>query len=212
MKPQGITESGRSGHPDDVALAVHIAPATPAMPASFEALYDEYFDFVWRTARRLGVDDRHLDDAAQDVFIVIHRKLTEFEGRSALKSWIFGIARRVAHDYRRRSRRKDRTSLLPSDGIADASIPSPRDNVARAEAAEILHQFLDTLDDDKRDAFVLAELEQMTVPEIAEAVGANVNTVYSRLRAARKAFDQTVSRLQARDQRTRGEEKKLGNE
>lgn len=212
MKPVGITESGRPGHPDDVALAVHIAPAPPAMPASFEALYEEYFDFVWRTARRLGVDDRHLDDATQDVFIVIHRKLTEFEGRSALKSWIFGIARRVAHDYRRRSRRKDRASLLPSDGIADASIPSPRDNVARAEAAEILHQFLETLDDDKRDAFVLAELEQMTVPEIAEAVGANVNTVYSRLRAARKAFDHTVSRLQARDQRTCGEEKKLGHE
>ena len=209
MKPGEITESGAAGHSDDVALAVHIAPAPSAMPASFEALYDEYFDFVWRTVRRLGVDDRHLDDAAQDVFIVIHRKLGEFEGRSALKSWIFGIARRVAHDYRRRSRRKDRTSLLPSDGIADASIPSPRDSVARAQAAEILHQFLDTLDDDKRDAFVLAELEQMTVPEIAEAVGANVNTVYSRLRAARKAFEQTVSRLQARDQR--GEERKLGD-
>jgi RNA polymerase sigma-70 factor (ECF subfamily) len=72
--------------------------------------------------------------------------------------------------------------------------------VARVEAAQLLTAFLDTLDDDKRETFILAELEQMTVPEIAEAVDANVNTVYSRLRAARKAFEQTVSRIRARDE------------
>jgi RNA polymerase sigma-70 factor (ECF subfamily) len=192
----------RPGHAGEVVLAAvqAVLPRPPpAESSSFEALYDEYFDFVWRSARRLGVDDRSLDDAAQDVFIVVHRRLRDFEGRASIKSWLFGIARRVAHDHRRRARRKDRSSL-PADGLADVTSPSPRDTVARVEAAQLLTAFLDTLDDDKRETFILAELEQMTVPEIAEAVDANVNTVYSRLRAARKAFEQTVSRIRARDE------------
>ena len=86
-----------------------------AVPATldFTAVYEEHFAFVWRSMRRLGVPDRLLDDAAQDVFIVVHRRLGEFEGRSTLKSWLFAIARRVAHDHRRRVGRKERTEELP---------------------------------------------------------------------------------------------------
>jgi RNA polymerase sigma-70 factor (ECF subfamily) len=194
-----------AGHVDDVALAVHIpAPAADAAlagPLTFERVYEDHFDFVWRSVRRLGVDERSLDDAAQDVFIVVHRKLGELQKRESIKSWLFGIARRVAHDHRRRSLRKDRGTVSP-EGIED-SRPSPRDDVARSEAVGLLRSFLDSLDDDKREAFILAELEQMTVPEIADAVGANINTIYSRLRAARKAFEQAVSRMRARDDRVR---------
>lgn len=161
-------------------------------------LYEQHFEFVWRTVRRLGVAERALDDAVQDVFIVVHRRLHEFEGRSTIKSWLFSIARRVAHDHRRRSSRKDRGEELP-DAIPDMASPSPLEAVARTQAAELLHDFLDSLDDDKREVFVLAELEQMTVPEIAEAIGVNLNTVYSRLRAARHAFEQAVHRHHARE-------------
>ncbi len=172
----------------------------PGRERDFAEVYADHFDFVWRTAKRLGVPDRLVDDAVQDVFIVVHRRLTDFEGRSSIKSWLFAIARRVARDHRRRVGRKERGQALP-EGLADARTASPLESAARAEARAILYEFLEALDDDKREAFVLAELEQMTVPEIAEATSANVNTVYSRLRAARQAFEQAVARHRARERR-----------
>ena len=175
-------------------------PHPPGSSYDFAQVYDEYFAFVWRTVRRLGVAERALDDAVQDVFLVVHRRLAEFEGRSTLKSWIFGIARRVAKDHRRRASRKDRGEALP-EGLVDTSTASPRDSAARAEALRVLYQMLDSLDEDKREVFVLAELEQMTAPEIASAISLNLNTVYSRLRAARRAFDQAVARHHARERR-----------
>jgi RNA polymerase sigma-70 factor, ECF subfamily len=185
------------GHHEHVALP---APAAPVEALDFTELYEAYFDFVWRSVRRLGVIDALLDDAVQDVFIVVHRRLPDFEGRSAIKSWIFGIARRVASDYRRRASRKDR-GKVPADGLADSRAPDPAERVQRSEAVEILYQMLDGLDEAKREVFVLAELEEMTVPEIAEAIDANVNTVYSRLRAARQAFERQVARHLARERR-----------
>jgi RNA polymerase sigma-70 factor, ECF subfamily len=196
----------RTGHESSVALLSNALgdeamPRTTGAALEFTAVYREYFGFVWRSCKRLGVAERYVDDAVQDVFVVIHRRLVEFEGRSTLKSWIFGITRRVARDHRRRSMRKDKGEALPENGVADPRAPSPSDEVARAEAARVLHDILDSLDDDKREAFVLAELEQMTVPEIAAATDTNVNTVYSRLRAARQAFEQAVARHHARERR-----------
>ncbi len=181
-----------------------VAPPAPAIPAATTSaleltrVYDEHFAFVWRSLRRLGVPDRALDDAAQDVFIVVHRRLAEFEGRSSLRSWLFGIARRVAHDHRRRIARKENTEEL-SEILADPHAGTPAAAAERAQAVRMLHAILATLDDDKREVFILAELEQMTVPEIADAIGANVNTVYSRLRAARAAFEAAVQRRLARE-------------
>ena len=185
------------GHLQNVALP---APAPPAGELDFTELYEAYFDFTWRTVRRLGVRDALLDDAVQDVFIVVHRRLGDFEGRSSIKSWIFGIARRVASDYRRRASRKDR-GKVPAEGLADSREPDPAEKAQRSEAVELLYQMLGGLEESKREVFVLAELEEMTVPEIAEAIDANVNTVYSRLRAARQAFERQVSRHLARERR-----------
>lgn len=185
------------GHPDNVAL-----PATAAAveELDFTALYEQYFNFVWRSARRLGVADALLDDAVQDVFVVVHRRLDDFEGRSSVKSWIFGITRRVAKDHRRRASRKDR-GKVPADGLAAVGEPTPAELAQRSEARTLLYQMLDGLDEQKREVFILAELEEMTVPEIAESIEANVNTVYSRLRAARRAFEQQVTRHLARERR-----------
>ena len=196
------------GHYRNVTLALNMAAPLPPMTLTmtagqaldFTAVYEDHFAFVWRSARRLGVPQRYLDDAVQDVFIVVHRRLADFEGRSSIKSWLFAIARRVAHDHRRRVSRKEQNEPL-DDAMPDPHTATPLEQAARAEASQILQQFLANLDDDKRDAFVLAELEQMTVPEIAAATSANVNTVYSRLRAARQAFDQVVARHQARERR-----------
>jgi len=171
-------------------------PRVRSVAMDFTSVYDEHFAFVWRSMRRLGVPDRALDDAAQDVFIVVHRRLAEFEGRSSLKSWLFAIARRVAHDHRRRIGRKERTEEL-HETVADPRGVTPAHDAERAEAVRTLHEILNALDDDKREVFVLAELEQMTVPEIAEAIGVNLNTVYSRLRAARMAFEAAIQRRRA---------------
>jgi RNA polymerase sigma-70 factor, ECF subfamily len=169
----------------------------------FEAIYDDHFDFVFRNARRLGVPDAHVDDAVQEVFLVVHRRLAEFEGRSSVKTWVFGILARVAADHRRRLRRKSPHLRSPGGVVEPDTIlderDGPHETIARAEGVRLLHALLDELDDDKRVVLVLAELEQMTAPEIAESLGCNLNTVYARLRAARREFEQAAQRERARD-------------
>jgi len=174
-----------------------------AEPLNFSQLYDEYFDYVWRTARRLGVIEASVDDVVQDVFVVVHRRLSTFEGRSKFKTWVYGIVRRVVSDYHRsRSRRSPHARI--DQPLPDFGATGPQEAAERAQANKVLHHILDGLDQEKREVFVLAEMEQMTAPEIAAAVGINLNTVYSRLRAARSAFNQAVERIRAENRR-RGE-------
>ena len=166
----------------------------------FAEVYEAQFDFVWRSARRLGVSALHLDDVVQEVFLVVHRRLAEFEARSSLKTWLFAITRRVVADYRRSARRKPSEPIGNYEPEAGASCLADA-QLARNEDARLLYALLDELDADKREVFVLAELEQMSGPEIAEALGENLNTVYARLRAARSAFEAAVARHHARARR-----------
>jgi RNA polymerase sigma-70 factor (ECF subfamily) len=165
---------------------------------SFASVYDEYFSFVWRSARRLGVPEASLDDVVQDVFVTVYRRLPDFEGRSQLKTWLFGILRHTISDLRRSQRRKP-TSALDQEP-ADASDASPQDAAVRAEGLKLLHEALASLPDDQREVFVLAELEQLSSPEIAAALDVNLNTVYSRLRSARQEFEAALKRLRSRDE------------
>jgi len=157
---------------------------------SFEEIYDRYFDFAWANLRRLGVRSAHLEDAVQELFIVVHRRLGEFAGRSTLKTWLAGIAWRIASEYRRHESRKGGAEPLPDTLVARN--PDPHGAAVAAEALRLLDTLLDRLDEDKRAVFVLAELEQMSAPEIASALAVNLNTVYSRLRVARKTFDEAL--------------------
>jgi RNA polymerase sigma-70 factor (ECF subfamily) len=161
-------------------------------------VYDEYFAFVWRSARRLGVQEASLDDVVQDVFVTVYRRLPDFEGRSQLKTWIFGILRHTISDLRRGQRRKP-TSALEQEPV-DAREPSPQDAAVRAEGVKLLHEALASMPDDQREVFVLAELEQLSSPEIAAALDVNLNTVYSRLRSARQEFEAALKRLRSRDE------------
>ena len=174
-----------------------------SVPLDFEDVYDACFDFVWRNARRLGVPDEQVDDAVQEVFLVVHRRLADFEGRASIKTWVFGILVKVAADHRRAVRRKS-PHARSAGGVVDAdTVPdeaaSPDERMVRSEGVRLLHKLLDELEDDKRAVFVLAELEQMSSPEIALALGLNLNTVYARLRAARMDFNQFALRERARD-------------
>lgn len=143
--------------------------------------------------------DASLDDVVQEVFVIVHRRLGEFEGRSALRTWLFGITLRVARDHRRQAARKGPEAAVDPDTLR-ANAPGPAEAMEKAEAARVLHAILDEMDDERREVFVMAELEQMTMPDIAGTLGVNVNTAYARLRAARQAFEAALARHRARDE------------
>lgn len=166
---------------------------------SFDEVYAAHFTFVWRVLRTFGVADSALEDAAQDVFVVVHRRLSEFEGRASVRTWLARILVRVVSEHRRRYRRKESANTPMADEVLDGGGPSPADTAAQKEAARLLAEILAEMDDDRRTVFVLAEIEQMPVPEISEALSVNLNTVYSRLRLARRDYEKAVERLRARD-------------
>lgn len=178
------------------------APERLALPA-FDVLYDEHFDLVWRTARRLGVPEASADDVVQDVFLVLHRRLAEYDGRTPVKRWILGMTVRVVADHRRRYRRKD-APCVPQPADSDGNVllasnrPPPSAEIEQQEQVRLLEQLLGELSEEKREVLVLSELEEMTVPEIAELLGANVNTIYTRLRVARQEFEKLYARHQRR--------------
>lgn len=183
-----------------LARAESSASSAAVRRVEFEAIYEAHFDFVWRSLRRLGVSDASLDDAAQDVFVVVHKRIEGFEGRSSLKTWLFGVALRVSRNYRRSARRRP-TDALSDETVADTTRPGPHEATAQAEAVRLLHALLDTLTDERRAVFVMMELEQMSAPEVAETLGVNLNTVYSRLRKARAEFSAALARHNARSNR-----------
>jgi RNA polymerase sigma-70 factor (ECF subfamily) len=174
---------------DMTALAQSIedeSPVTRAAIPSFDEVYNAHFAFVWRVLRTFGVGDAAIEDAAQDVFVVVHRRLPEFEGRAAITTWLFAIARRVAGAYRRK---------VKGTEPLDEQAPGPTDTFAafsRAQAAATVMSILETMDEDKRVVFALVELEQLSVPEVSRMLDLNLNTAYSRLRLARVAFEVAV--------------------
>jgi len=172
----------------------------PALP-TFDAVYAEHFAFVWRNLRRLGVADENLRDAAQDAFLVVHRRLAEFESRAPLRSWLYSIVTRVARQHRRTRSRKELRNVEDADQVAGPRWLGPDQCAERGEALRLLLGLLEALDEDKREVLVLAELEGLTVPEIARCVDGNVNTVYSRLRAARQQIRTAWAQYQGHDGR-----------
>jgi RNA polymerase sigma-70 factor (ECF subfamily) len=136
-----------------------------------------------------------VDDALQDVFLTVHRRLPDFEGRSSVKTWIYSITHHTARNYRRRAQRDSGEVLspeLPVDG------PTPRQHAEGAQASEFVMEFLDSVSSDKRDVFVLCVLEELTAPDAAQVLDVKLNTVYSRLRLVRAEFRVALLRFSAR--------------
>jgi RNA polymerase sigma-70 factor, ECF subfamily len=164
----------------------------------FRALVEEHFEFVWRSVRRLGVPAADADDAAQEVLVVTARKLDSIEVDRE-KAFLFGTAVRVASTRRRTRRRRpeDPTEMLdarPLDGHA-----TPEERAELGEARALLQRILDGMNEDQRTVFVLAELEETSVREIADLLALPLGTVSSRLRSARESFASEVKRLSARE-------------
>jgi len=165
-----------------------VAPGELSLPE----LYDIHGAMVWRTLKALGVPEIALDDAVQDVFLVVHRRASDFEARASVKTWLFGIAYRVAANHRRSLKRRATCELDPD--LPDRG-PNPQQHLQQAEATRFVQQFLETLNEANRAAFTACILEEMTVAEAAQALGVNLNTLYSRVRTLRARF---MSALAAR--------------
>lgn len=172
--------------------------ATSPSAAQFRDVYAQHFEFVWRCLRGLGVPASGLDDAAQDVFLAVHRQLSGFRADASIRTWLYAITRHVAANHRRRDRRKGSVlePLQPElPALVDPS-PGPAERAADAQAAAFVERFLAKLDPGKREVFLLAVMEEMTVPEVAAALAIPLNTAYTRLRRVRAAFQRALERHQ----------------
>ena len=162
---------------------------------SLEEVYCRHLGFVWRSLAGLGVHEDSLEDAAHEVFMIVQRKLDTFDGSSTMTTWLYGIARRVAANHRRSHARTARQRCIAHEPALSIA---PDEGVSRGEARELVARFLETLDPPAREVFRLRDIEGLRAPEIASLLGMNVNTVYSRSRAARQRFREHVqSALQA---------------
>ena len=178
---------------------VHTEPS-PAIASSgcapralppFRELYEEHFAFTWRSLRYLGVPDSQLDDAVQDVWIAVHRRLSDFEGRSELKTWLFGIAVNVQRNLHRTEQR--RAGLVPLPSVLISPLADPVLEREAQEAWTLVQTFLATLDELRRAVFVASLLEGMTPAETAEATGLEVTAIYHRVRSLRESFRNWVA-------------------
>lgn len=167
------------------AKALGTERAQEAQPIVFTQIYANNFGFVWRCLRALGVPQRQLDDAAQEVFMAVLGGLASFRGEAALRSWLYGIVRNVAFKQRRSLARRGAEPLEAEPAATNAS---PAEHAQDAQAAAFVERFVAGLDAKKRDVFVLVMLEELSIPEVAQIVAAPLNTVYTRLRSVRAEF------------------------
>lgn len=161
--------------------------------ARVSALYHEHADFVLRIARQLGAPAAQLEDLVHDVFLVVHRRLADYDdSRASVRAWLYGITRNLVHHRLRSDGRSERRlRLLPEPPPAHG----PDEDLARAQASAAIDGFLAGLGEDRRMVFALIDIEGMSAPEVAHALAVNLNTVYSRLRLARQQFTQFIRHL-----------------
>jgi RNA polymerase sigma-70 factor (ECF subfamily) len=165
-------------------------------------VHERYADFVWRTLQRMGVRDSDLDDALQEVFVVVHRKLWRFDGSSALTTWLFGICLRVASATRRKAyRHRERLDPDWAKAAGESAEGQPETELLAREARTRLAEVLDELEPARRAVLVMFEIEALSCAEIAAQLGIPVGTVYSRLSAARADFLKATTRFRRRDER-----------
>jgi RNA polymerase sigma-70 factor (ECF subfamily) len=203
-----VIDGASSGHPSRVPPAD--TAATPVHPgesdvaeisnaersARLRVLVDAHFDFIWRSLRRFGLSPADADDAAQRVFVIASRKLEQIEiGKE--RSYLFGSAYRVVREIRRTRARKPE-ALLGNDMEVEDPALNPEQFADRASSRALLDQVLNEIPMEARTIFVLFELEEMTVPQIATMLEVPIGTVASRLRRGRELFRAAAVRLRAR--------------
>jgi len=160
--------------------------APEVVPLDIGAVYAENVRYVWRVLTHLGIPPSDLEDVCHDVFLVVQRRAPDFGWRSSVRTWIYGIALRTASDYRKRAfRRYERTvEQVPEAPSAE----DQHDELERTALRARLGALLGQLSEGQREVFVLYEVEELPMREVAEVVGCPLQTAYSRLHAARRAM------------------------
>jgi RNA polymerase sigma-70 factor, ECF subfamily len=158
-----------------------------------EQVYELHADFVWRTLQHLGVRSADLEDLGQEVFVIVHRRLSTFDGRSKLTTWLFGICLHLVQRHRRRA--YFRLELSHAEPPERVDPHTPEERYAGEEARVRLERLLAKLSPERRATFLLFEVEGVSCEEIAELTGVPVGTVYSRLHLARKQVTAAAARL-----------------
>ena len=217
-----MTEDKGIGHPGGMSPAHAVPIPEPGARAAaslnpptgvhetrasaFRRMYEAQLDFVWRNLRRLGVSEADVDDKAQEVFVVAHRRFADFEERGhGPRAWLFQIVLRVASDARRHRRRHP---VDPDGGVAQerqSMAPNQADSIDVRQQLDLLDRALRTLDLGKRAVLLLHEVEEMTAPEVADVLGIPSNTVYSRLRVASSDLEEAASKLRREQLEARNE-------
>jgi RNA polymerase sigma-70 factor (ECF subfamily) len=164
-----------------------------AAELDFATVYREHVDYVWASLRRLGVFERDLEDVTHEVFLVVHRRLDDYDRARPLRPWLFGIAARVASEQRRKAARR-REVIGDAEAPAATDASSPESSAMRRQAIALVRGALDRVDDDARAVFLLVDLDGTPVPEAATALGIPLNTAYTRLRRARLTLTEVITR------------------
>jgi RNA polymerase sigma-70 factor (ECF subfamily) len=167
-------------------------PASRARP-DLGAIFDEHFDYVWATLRRLGVRDADREDLVHDVFMKVHARLADYDASRPIRPWLFGFAYRVAADYLRLARHR----LEVLGDHADPPTPGvPADvGLEILDERDLVLSALHTLDLERRAILVMHDIDEVPVPQIAHLLDIPLNTAYSRLRLAREQMAGAVTRL-----------------
>jgi RNA polymerase sigma-70 factor, ECF subfamily len=203
-------ERDGNGHSPNTMLLESSKLATQELPVletqadGPSQLFESHMGFVWRNLLRLGVPESLIEDATQDVFLVVYRRWDTWSStRSKVETWLFGIVLRVARNYRRSQQRRLAWLLPATDQDALAEVPAmvdgPAEILAQREAAVLFERALTTLDEAKRAVFLLVDVEQLAVSQAALALGININTANWRLRKARLGFRRALQRLRAQE-------------
>lgn len=158
--------------------------------ADFPEVYRVELGYVLRTLRRLGVREADLEDVAHEAFVAVVRHLPDYDPERPIRRWLFGFAFRMASDYRKRAHNVNEVPASSPDATETLGPDTALDDARRRA---LLLQVLDALDFEKRSLIVMHDLDGVPVPEIAETLGVPLNTAYSRLRLARKAFQEELS-------------------
>lgn len=166
----------------------------PSLDERFEAMFREYFSYVVHSLRLLGVQERDLDDVAQDVFVTVHRRYADYDPNRPVKAWLFSFAARFASNYRRLVRHR-----LESDVDADTVLDAVADTRGKEESyrqsqLSFLQHALSSMVEEQRVVLIMHDIHGLTAPEIAEALSLPLNTVYSRVRRARKALKKIAAK------------------
>jgi RNA polymerase sigma-70 factor (ECF subfamily) len=159
-------------------------------PRTFESVYRENFEYVFRAAMRMGGSEVDPEDIAQEVFVVVARRLNTFDGSSQITTWLYGITLNVARGMRNRLRTRRRLDL---DQIVPES-STDVDYVELRQAHQLAHEILVAMPEKKREVILLFEFEELSGEEIASILNVNLKTVWTRLHYARKEFSQRLAR------------------